>query len=51
VGLEPSDRDRHEIKAAMHGAIASYGTSSVDEAHTLQIDGSTHPNLEGTSSN
>jgi hypothetical protein len=42
-----------EIKAAMHGSIASYGTYSVDEAqktYTLRIDGSTYPNLEGTSS-
>ena len=42
-----------ENKAAFHGAIASYGTYSVDEAqktYTLRIDGSTYPNLEGTSS-
>lgn len=42
-----------ETKAAMHGAIASFGTYSVDEAqktYTLRIEGSTYPNLEGTSS-
>lgn len=42
-----------ENKSAFHGAIATFGTYSVDEAkktYTLRIEGSTYPNLEGTSS-
>jgi hypothetical protein len=42
-----------ENKAAMHGAVSSFGTYSVDEAkktYTLRIQGSSYPNLEGTES-
>jgi Lipocalin-like domain len=40
-----------ENKAAVLGAIASFGTYSVNEANktfTIRFEGSTYPNLEGT---
>lgn len=40
-----------ENKAAVHGAISSFGTYSVDEAKktfTIRFEGSSYPNLEGT---
>ena len=42
-----------ENKAAVHGAIASFGTYSVNEANktfTIRFEGSSYPNLEGTES-
>lgn len=42
-----------ENKAAVHGAIASFGTYSVNEANktfTVRYEGSSYPNLEGTES-
>ena len=42
-----------ENKAAVHGAIASFGTYSVNEAnktYTIRFEGSSYPNLEGTES-
>jgi hypothetical protein len=42
-----------ENKAAMQGAVASFGTYSVDDAKrtfTLRYQGSSYPNLEGTDS-
>jgi hypothetical protein len=40
-----------ENEAAVHGAISSFGTYSVDEANktiTIRFEGSTYPNREGT---
>jgi hypothetical protein len=40
-----------ENKAAVQGLVASFGTYSVNEAnktYTLQYEGSSYPNLEGT---
>ena len=42
-----------ENKAAVHGAIASFGTYTVNEANktfTVRFEGSSYPNLEGTES-
>ena len=42
-----------ENKAAVQGAIASFGTYSVNEANktfTIRFEGSSYPNLEGTES-
>jgi hypothetical protein len=42
-----------ENNAAMRGAVATFGTYSVDDANktfTIRIEGSTYPNLEGTRS-
>ena len=42
-----------ENKAEVHGAIASFGTYSVNEAnktYTIRFEGSSYPNLEGTES-
>ena len=42
-----------ENKAAVHGAISSFGTYSVNEAnktYTIRFEGSSYPNLEGTES-
>ena len=42
-----------ENKAVVQGAIASFGTYTVDEANktfTIRFEGSSYPNLEGTES-